>query len=273
MPSPFPGMDPYLEAPAIWPGVRAALLNAIREILVPEVRPNYYVDLERRVYVVEEDDPAQRLLVPDVTVVAAPGRGAPQPQATAGARAMPAVVLMVQEQLEVRESRLVIHAADNHEVVCVIELLSPANKTTGSKGRDEYLSKRRELLRSTAHLVEVDLLRVGNRIPSVGPLPEGDYYVHVSRVALRPRGEVFAWTLRDAAPAIPVPLRRRDPDAIVDLAEVIGRAYDRGGYDLIVDYLHLPGPPLRPSDEAWAQALLAQRRGPRDAPADQRERP
>lgn len=258
MPSPFPGMDPYLEAPDHWPGVHTRLVATIGDVLVPQVRPRYFVDLERRVYILDEDDPAQRRIVPDLSLIRRRGPGPAAPQADAAtAPQAPAVLLMVQEPVEVRESRLVIRTAGALELVTVIELLSHANKTRGSHGRDEYLAKRREVLLSPVHLIEIDLLRAGVPFPSIDPLPAGDYRVHVSRAARRPRGEVFTWTVRDAAPVIPVPLRPGDPDATLDLGQVLRLTYDRAGYDVLLDYARPPDPPLGPDDAAWAAGRTA----------------
>lgn len=253
MPSPFPGMDPYLEARELWPGVHNELIVQMRHLLVAQVRPKYFVDIEKRVYVIDEDDPAQRAVVADVAVTSTgrPGRTSP-----AGGRRWlePAVVLMAQET-EVREARLVIRAARQRTVVTIVELLSHANRVSaGSRGRQEYLAKRREVLRSGVHLVEVDLLRAGQGLPSVDPLPPGDYHAHVSRVTLRPRGEVFSWGLRDPLPVIPLPLR--DEDVELDLGLALTRAYDEGGYDVEIDYDRPPEPPLPVEDQAWAGELL-----------------
>lgn len=260
MPSPFPGMDPYLEARALWPGVHNELIVQLRHLLVPQVRPAYFVDVEKRVYVIDEDDPAQRTIVPDVTVTRVSGAPSPLPP---GSAATPrAALLLMAQEVEVREPRLVIRAARDRAVVTVIELLSPANKgSPGSKGRQEYLTKRREVLRSDANLVEIDLLRDGLGIPSVDPLPPGDYHAHVSRVALRPRGEVFSWSLRDPLPSLPVPLRG-DQVAWLDLDQALARAYDQGGYDVELDYGRPPEPQLAEADRAWAAALLRDRGTP-----------
>ena len=224
MASPFPGMDPYLEAPALWPDVHGNLITEIQAVLGAQVRPKYFVGIERRVYILEEDDMA--------------------------------------EEIEVQERFLAVRRLPGRELVAVIEILSPANRTPGSRGREEYLAKRRQTFRSSVHLVEIDLLRAGARIPSVDPLPSCDYLAHVSRTSLRPRGEVYAWGVREPPPTIPVPLGEGDPDAVLDLARAIRQVFDRVGYELIVDYDGPPPePPLRAEDAAWADELLRSRSG------------
>lgn len=67
MPSPFPGMNPYLESPQIWPSVHHRLIAAIADSLVPQVLPKYLVDIEKRVYQATEND-SLLVGIPDVTV-------------------------------------------------------------------------------------------------------------------------------------------------------------------------------------------------------------
>ena len=56
-----------------------------------------------------------------------------------------------------------IHDTAGRRLVTAIEVLSPTDKR--GDGREEYLAKRRRTLLSTAHLLEVDLLRSGSRVP------------------------------------------------------------------------------------------------------------
>ena len=256
MPSPFPGMDPYLESPELWPDVHATLMNAVREQLVPKLRPRYFVGVERRVYLVEEGDPGRSMIVPDAVILAERNKARSSAPAPA-ARRIPTVLLTMLEDLEVGELRLLIRRVGTRELVTVIELLSPTNKVGGSRGRDVYLAKRREVLRSRVHLVEIDLLRGGERIPSADPLPPGDYLVHVSRADKRPQGEVYSWMLRDGVPEIAVPLGEGDTDVELDLGLGLQQSYDRGGYDLVLDYKSPPVPLLRAEDRAWASELCS----------------
>ena len=251
----FPGMDPWLERPSLWPGVHAQVISTLRELLTPQLRPrHYFADIESRVYIVEEDDPARRGLIPDVVIRAE--RVIERGTVVVGPTPTPATALIdVIPRLPVREGRIVIRAADGTEAIAVIELLSPANKTLGSRGRSEYLAKRRDVCESSAHLIEIDLLRAGARFPMASELPPGDYYAHVSRASRRPRGEVWAWTVRDPAPVIPIPLRQGDPDALLDIGSAVRLAYERGGYDVIIDYRKPADPPLSPEDASWASAL------------------
>ena len=135
--------------------------------------------------------------------------------------------------LEVRDRR-------GRELVTVIELLSPSNKRPGDD-RSQYLAKRREILRSTAHLVEIDLLRGWTPMPAEDR-PEGDYSVLVSRAERRPAAEFWPIRLRDRLPVIPIPLRPTDPDGQIDLQDVLHQAYDGPGYEKFI-YDGSPEPP------------------------------
>jgi hypothetical protein len=138
---------------------------------------------------------------------------------------------------------LAIRRLDNEETVAVIEVLTPTNKSPRD-GRTEYLAKRNLLLRSRAHLIEIDLLRGGARLPTIEPLPRGDYFAFVSRVERRPMAEVYAWGLARRMPCIPIPLSLGDPDASLDLQSVFTTTYDHAGYDYAIHYDRPVAPPL-----------------------------
>jgi hypothetical protein len=141
--------------------------------------------------------------------------------------------------------------------VTVIELLSPANKTPG-KDRDAYLIKQHEYLATDVNLVELDLLRKGERLPWVtASVTSSAYYVMVSRAAERPRGHLWPFSVRDPLPPIAVPLR--DGDLSLELGMVINQVYDTAGYARELDYTQPPNPPLDESDAEWARQLLANR--------------
>src|SRR6516164_1643463 len=68
MPSPFPGMDPYLETPDLWPDVHHELISQIRHQLNPRLRPKYVARVELRVYISDDDDPGRKVIIPDVRI-------------------------------------------------------------------------------------------------------------------------------------------------------------------------------------------------------------
>jgi hypothetical protein len=157
---------------------------------------------------------------------------------------------------EIHEARLEIIDRTDRTVVTVIELLSPSNKVPGSRGRASYQQKRQEVMTSDSHLVEIDLLRAGLRLPAREAPPDADYYIHVSRTDLRPRGLLWPIQLRQRLPRVPIPLRHGDPDAPLDLQQALNTAYERAAYDLEIDYDQPPTPPLAPDQQRWAEEVL-----------------
>lgn len=249
MPSPFPGMDPYLEG-SLWMTVHTQLSAEIARQLAPKLRPRYLALTTER-FVFEEPESvavATSSLYPDVSVAEA-GAGSATGTATAVAPAplrlatlMPAAVPHV--TVEIRDTA-------NRLLVTAIELLSLTNKR--GEGRAEYLAKRRRILLSTAHLIEIDLLREGQRVP----LPDARYFVFLSRAENRPLTDVWPIQLSDSLPPVPVPLLAGDADVKLDLQLAFRTVYDSIGYDLAVDYKGAPESPLRPEDELWAGRRLA----------------
>ena len=130
-----------------------------------------------------------------------------------------------------RERYIAVVSLPNRELVTVIELLSPANKRVGADGRREYLRKREQILQSAVHLVEIDLLLKGERLPTVEPLPEGDYYAFVSRSEYRPAVEVYYWRRNERMPTIPIPLLRDDGEVYLDLQAAYEETYTRARYE------------------------------------------
>lgn len=253
MPSPFPGMDPYLEHPALWPDVHNSLIAGIRDSLGPRVAPRYVVRLEERTYLAEPWG-LELLGRPDA-VVAKTGRDAGgEVREDSGATGGTTVEVIVPD--EIRETRLEVRLADTGEVVTVVEILSPTNKRAG-EGRRSYEEKRGRILASRTHLVEIDLVRTGEPMSFCGADEIGDYRILVSRGDRRPRATLHAFGLRDAIPVFEVPLRALDPAPALDLGAILGALYDRARYDLSVDYAVDPVPPLpREEDRAWLDALL-----------------
>ncbi len=259
MPSTFPGMDPYLESPEIWPDFHGSFMNVIRERMVPLVRPRYSVRIEERVYLEFEPEGREALIRPDLTL-SDRGWGPPASTPSSAAAAVPVKVAVVIPE-EIREVSLVIRHQEFQRVVTVVELLSPSNKRARSVGRETYLEKRNAILKSEVHLMEIDLLRGGEKMPMLGPLPPGDYHVVLSRGERRPECDVFSWRLRDRLPEIPIPLAAGDPDVSLDLQAVLDTVYERAGYDYTIRYEMEPDPPLRAEDVDWAREKAA-RRGP-----------
>lgn len=258
MPSPFPGMDPYLENPQLWPDVHSTVINEIRNALNPALRPRYVARVEMRVYVSDEDDPARDAWrVPDVHIDRTAKRRRLEPtkqEEVLGITEPLTIPFLVEDEIE--EAYLEIREVESKTTVTVLEILSPSNKIRGSAGRESFMDKRRQILASKVHWVEIDLLRAG--VPSLDRLAvaSSDYRIVVSHSENRRRARFWPVTLRQKLPVIGVPLRGKDADAPLDLAAVLSTAYDHAGYDLSIDYRRDPEPPLSREDRAWAAKLL-----------------
>jgi len=248
-------MDPYLEHPALWPDGHNSVLAALRDSLSARVAPRYYVALERRTYLLTPDD---LVLVgrPDVAVVRRAEGAPPGPPPAATATAVLEVDVPMAD--EVSELFLEVRDVATGQCVTVVELLSPVNKLL-AHGRQAYVAKRTQILRTRTSLVEVDLLRAGDPMPIVGETVHSDYRILVSRGARRPRVQLFAWGLRQLIPTFELPLLEGDQEPTVDLAGVVHALYDRARFDLRLDYRQQPVPPLNEDDWAWARSLALPR--------------
>ena len=246
MSSPFPGMDPYLEAPAVWPDFHGNFIYTCRESILDGLPDAYDARVETRVRLVEVPPEDADLTgwttvggraVPDVAVIRAHGGGngaadLEEEQGGVASLAEPVDTLepvfvpsAVYEEV-VRRRIEIVHRPDG-ELVTLIELLSPTNKR--GAGQEEYLEKRRKLLRQGANLVEIDLLLGGRRLPLGTPLPAGDYFAFVTRRDSPVWTAVYAWPLKRRLPAIPIPLRLPDEDVPLDLAAALTTTYHRDG--------------------------------------------
>jgi len=268
MPSPFPGMDPYLEDPPVWQVFHPVWIAALNATLNARLPRRYVATIGERVYVEE----SERDVYGDVNLFSRPEAAPPPRPRDSAAQAGTPPVIVVDEPLRVRETFIEIRAVrPRHRLVGVIEVLSPTNKYAGP-GRELYLSKQREVLASSAHLIEMDLLRRGPHTVAApayrvrahyGPY---DYLISLHRAGLERRYETWPFRLQQPFPVVGVPLEENEPDVVVDLGAVFTRAYDEGAYDRQLDYTAEPSDPLAPADAAWADALLRER-GLRPNPA------
>jgi len=245
-------MNPYLEQEDVWTDFHQSFIPLVRELLRAQVRPGYLVRVEEYLVIHELSEDEHRFLGrADVSVTQSPTRQGAQ---TSGALLEAPVYGRLPPTVDIeRHSYLEIRDRHNRNLVAIIELLSPSNKRHGPD-REQYLAKRRQMFASGVHLVEIDLLRGGPRLP-LEDLPDCDYCVLVSRVEDRPRVGIWPLRLRERLPLIPIPLRAPDGDAQLDLQEVLHRLYDAAGYE---DYIYggTPQPPLHPDDAAWARQLI-----------------
>ena len=256
MPTPFPGMDPYLEQRELWQDVHNSLIADLRDYLAPRLRPRYYVSLEQRTYRAGLTG-LTFLGRPDVSVVGAP-RPAYRAERTASTAPMGVVTVELPMPDIVRETYLEVRATQGGQVIAALEILSPANKLPG-EGRDQYERKRLAVLDSLTHLIEIDLLRGGLPMAMFGNGYGAHYRILISREWARPRADLLPFTVRQPIPDFPLPLLRGDAEPVVPLNALLHDLYDRAGYDLRLDYRAEAEPPLEGDDAAWADALLREK--------------
>ena len=153
----------------------------------------------------------------------------------------------------------ILEAGPGQRLVTVIEVLSLANKLAG-EGQRQYRQKQRELSDTNVSLVEIDLLRRGDRVLSVPasliPRHARTTYQCVRRGWETGRFEVYPIRLRSPLPGIRIPLREEDRDIRLDLQAIVQLAYRKGRYRLTIDYDEPPDLPLRGEDARWARALV-----------------
>lgn len=189
-----------------------------------------------------------RGLYPDVEVV--PRQSIGNATSPAGAAIAPLRLTTVMPEA-VPHVTVEIRDTAHRQLVTAIEVLSPTNKR--GEGREEYLAKRRRVMMSTAHLIEIDLLRAGQRVPMRQPLPSLPYFVFVGRFEQRPVVDVYPMALDQPLATIHVPLLPGDTDCPLDLQQAFTTIYDSLRYDLVADYSRPPEVPLSPEAADWAE--------------------
>lgn len=280
--NPFPGMDPYLEDPGIWPDFHDRLGGTLSGMLNATLPASYYARLQMRPemgVILELGTP--RRIIPDVTVVKYPPPSA-KPAHRIGepasdyALAEPILTAPRQEVTPGIEFRLftdpvqhrfveIRDTTQGHKLITVIEIVSPSNKHPGPDRR-AYEAKQREVLESDANLIEIDLLRAGRRLLPYPELEAGieqmgcDYLILVNRAAQRLDGMAYTLypvQLRKTLPCIPIPLAGPDPDLPLDLQIAVNRVHQEGPYLRSVNYQQVPPAPLLPEDDlAWVGSRL-----------------
>lgn len=225
MPSPFPGMDPYLEHPKIWPAFQHHLLACLYQILLPGLVDRYRARVGTRCYVSE----------------------------------MPLFTSIIRD--EYSEEFIEIRSRTDNKLVTLLEVVSPANKTTAA-GRQAYLAKRKEAVAQRAGIVEIDLVLQGKPTLTYSRdgLPEFDHAVSVTRATAPDRYEIYTATIQKRLPKFKLPLAPDDRDTLLDLQAAFTRAYDLGGFTGQIDYKSPPPAdvPLSDAYQAWINDMLKQ---------------
>jgi hypothetical protein len=272
---PFPGMNPYLEAPDIWPDFHDRLASVISEMLNVQLPEPYYSRLQMRPEMgVGLEAGAPRHIVPDVVVVRYQRQRAasqPAPASGAGTLTVPRTDVTPGIDLRIRTAPLrhpfveIRDPVRNHKLITLIDMVSPSNKRPGPDRR-AYETKQREVLDSDVNLIEIDLLRGGQRLLPYPDLAAAvhqlacDYLVLINRHRHRLDDgmdyTLYPIALRDTLPCLPIPLAHDDPDIALDLQVVTQEINRRALYHRMVDYSRPPEPPLSPTEMLWVQDVL-----------------
>jgi len=225
MPSPFPGMDPYLEDEALWPAFQHQLVLALYQVLLPGLVDRYRARVAQRHYVLEQ-----------------------------------ALFTSVLRE-EHHEDFVEVRQRQDGRLVTLVEVVSPANKTNG-QSRTHYLDKRREARTAGASLVEIDLVLQGTPTLdySRDGLPDWDYAVTVTRSTKPEQYEIYTATLQKRLPRFRLPLAADDRDTVLDLHTAFSRAYDQGGFAGRIDYKKDPATRIDDGDRKWLNDLLKQQK-------------
>jgi hypothetical protein len=232
-------MDPYLESD-LWQDFHARLANQISEQLMPKLPPKYVALLSKRFVIYPDAHVATVREIATLPYTVDPLMDAP-------ALELPSFDEVPVTTVEIRD------VADRR-LVTVIEILSPVNKR--GDGLREYVDRREALLKTQTHLLEIDLLRQGARIPLFGQLPPATYFVYLSRFQRRPYTQIWPVALRARLPKVPVPLLPPDADVPLDLQAAVQACFDLVHYERLIDYTHPLSPAVDPDDAAWVDQLL-----------------
>jgi hypothetical protein len=259
-------MDPFLEHPAFYHSLHQAMIVCFREQLQPLFSEPYYADMEDRTWI--EMTEQTRHAEQDVNVLRGdqPSRRKPEQGGIAVAEAATTkpVVITIPHHEE-HESYLNVYARldDREIVVTTIEVLSPANKTTGATGRSPYVEKQQQGLRGETHLIEIDLLRCGTHSTAIpldrlkARIPTFDYHVCIKHFDNLEDYLIYPVLLPERLPIIAVPLLPGDGFVPLDLQKALDRSYDTGPYSRRVRYTDpVPGPALSEERAKWLQQVL-----------------
>jgi hypothetical protein len=264
MPSPFPGMDPWLEGPTIFPDLHNRLIAELSEAMNRQLPAPFYTAIANRIWI----EQSKRVVEPDVNVLKPPySNGIPLTNggglAVADQPEVTAVKVRVPTE-EIVEWYLDVYAEPGGErIITTVEILSRANKRQGSDGRQEYLKKQSEVLQARINLVEIDLLRFGEHSTAV-PQDRAqeitgafDYHVCVHRYDHPNEFEVYPIHLPQRLPSIDVPLLPDVPDLRVNLQDLLNECYAKGLYGRRAHYQQpAPKPPFNEEQAKWAEQIL-----------------
>jgi len=211
-------------------------------------------------YVSEEvdGDVLRQARMPDVMVLDDGAAASASVAVVDAPRSKDAIPVRVPYQEEQRQRYLEVIRVSNREVVAVIELLSPSNKS--SPGREAYIAKRNQVFHSMSHLVEIDLLRAGPPMPVIGDVPPSHYRILVTNARNTDAiADLYPCSIQSPMPHFVMPLVEGSEGIAIDLKPIIDEVYVLGSYDRDIDYDNDPNPPFSDADRAWIDQLLRSR--------------
>jgi hypothetical protein len=225
MPSPFPGMDPYLEDESLWTPFQHQLVASLYQILLPGLVDRYRARIQTRSYVTEE----------------------------------PLFTSIIRQ--ERHEEFIEIRQRTDGRLITLVDIASPINKTL-SQGRAAYLETRRLARSQGASIVEIDLSLQGKPLLeySRDGLPEWDFAVTVTRCSQPERYEIYTSTLAKRLPRFKVPLAADDRDTVLDLQATFTRAFDQGNFSSRIDYSRDASVRMPDTHREWIEQWLKQMR-------------
>lgn len=254
MPDMFPGMNPYLEHPDLWPEIHPQLITALANLLQEEVSDRYSVLIRQRVYRVSGED---SLVVGHLAHELSPRNDSTNNSQCTPQQPIPTYIAVPQT---VKEDYIEIVDCQIGKTVTIIEVLTPRKKRPG-RGRENYEQRCEAIFGSTTHFVEIDLLRGWEPISAYAP-SNVDYRVLVSRSDQRPKADLYAWQVNAPIPPLTLPLgcHQDDTDAqaycTIDLKRALDTICVGTDGDFVIDYERAPIPPLPPETERWLSTLL-----------------
>ncbi len=268
MTSPFPGMDPYIEACRLWDDFHHKLISEIDRALSAVMPSHYVVRQGERAYISQLKPGAfeveRNQMQGDVSISLSAVRPPRGHESSVALMDEPvttteydSVLMVALEQIEHIEPFIEIRSLDpERTLVTTIEVLSPSNKQRGTKGWKLYQRKRVAHLTGHANLVEIDLLRGGGRLPMVTQWPISPYAILVSRSESAPSCRAWPASFEAPLPTIPVPLAPPDRDVSLSLQPLVDAIYARSRYATDIDYHQPCTPPLATNEVEWLNQRL-----------------
>ncbi|NEQ50033.1 MAG: DUF4058 family protein [Leptolyngbya sp. SIO3F4] len=259
MPDMFPGMNPYLEHPDLWPTIHPQFVAALASCLKKEVSNRYNIIIRKRVYRVSGEDSlvvgqsAKKIKLSGLKEASSSRSSHKSSQPIPTYIAVPQTIQ--EDYIEIIDHQI-------GTTVTIIEVLTPQKKRPG-RGRENYEQRCEAIFGSDTHFVEIDLLRGWEPISAYGP-SDTDYQVLVSRSDQRPKAELYTWQVNAPIPFLTLPLGRpQDGEeaqayCTVDLKQALNDVCSSSVHTLSINYERDPIPPLPKDASHWLANLLEQ---------------